>query len=163
MEEIEQPKLKPEIKQKWIKALRSGEYQQTKGRLKRDDGFCCLGVLCDVYDPSGWVNDQPKRDYNRGDYYYDYEINNSLREASVIPKEMEKDIFESNNLLYNPAVRIKDLPENIRKKVIQKCTEESEEHLSEEDMIEETLSLTDLNDSMNLSFNEIADVIETCM
>lgn len=32
---------------KWLKALRSGEYKQTKGRLYRPEtcGFCCLGVL----------------------------------------------------------------------------------------------------------------------
>ena len=37
------------LKKKWVKALRSGEYRQTKGRLIRRDkgkvGFCCLGVL----------------------------------------------------------------------------------------------------------------------
>lgn len=32
-----------------MKALRSGEYKQTKGRLKTEEGFCCLGVLCDLY------------------------------------------------------------------------------------------------------------------
>lgn len=36
------------IKKQWIKALRSGKYKQTRGRLKGDGGFCCLGVLCDV-------------------------------------------------------------------------------------------------------------------
>lgn len=36
----------PEIKAKWIAALRSGKYQQTKGVLKDHGGFCCLGVLC---------------------------------------------------------------------------------------------------------------------
>lgn len=41
--------MKPEIKQRWIQALRSGEYQQTKGTLHNDKGFCCLGVLCDLY------------------------------------------------------------------------------------------------------------------
>jgi hypothetical protein len=34
---------------KWVKALRSGEYKQTKNVLKDERGrFCCLGVLCDV-------------------------------------------------------------------------------------------------------------------
>ena len=41
--------MNPQIKQKWVSALRSGEYQQTKGFLRTDDGFCCLGVLCDLY------------------------------------------------------------------------------------------------------------------
>src|SRR6185295_18826871 len=41
-----------EIKEKWIKALRSGEYKQGRGRMDREEGgehyFCCLGVLCDI-------------------------------------------------------------------------------------------------------------------
>lgn len=43
--------MNPEIKAKWVAALRSGKYQQTEGTLNRPltGGFCCLGVLCDVY------------------------------------------------------------------------------------------------------------------
>ena len=33
---------------KWVKALRSGKYKQTKGILKNSKGFCCLGVLCEI-------------------------------------------------------------------------------------------------------------------
>lgn len=37
---------------KWIEALRSGEYKQGYYRLrtysKKEDTFCCLGVACDV-------------------------------------------------------------------------------------------------------------------
>lgn len=47
--------MQAELKQKWIEALRSGKYQQGKGVLRTDtDHFCCLGVLCDLVDPSGW-------------------------------------------------------------------------------------------------------------
>lgn len=39
-----------EIKAKWVSALRSGKYRQAKERLQSDSGgFCCLGVLCDLY------------------------------------------------------------------------------------------------------------------
>jgi hypothetical protein len=38
-----------EIKQKWIEALRSGSYSQTKQQLRKENSFCCLGVLCDLY------------------------------------------------------------------------------------------------------------------
>lgn len=41
--------MKPEIKKLWVDALRSGEYKQTKGCLKSEDGMCCLGVLTDLY------------------------------------------------------------------------------------------------------------------
>ena len=37
------------VKNKWLKALRSGEYTQGHFRLvTNDDKFCCLGVLCDL-------------------------------------------------------------------------------------------------------------------
>lgn len=38
-----------EIKDKWTKELRSGKYIQISGCLKNDLGFCCLGVLCNIY------------------------------------------------------------------------------------------------------------------
>lgn len=41
--------MKPEIKTKWIAALRSGEYKQGKMFLKHADEYCCLGVLCDLH------------------------------------------------------------------------------------------------------------------
>ncbi len=42
--------MKEEIKKLWCAALRSGEYKQGTGCLRtRNDEFCCLGVLDDVY------------------------------------------------------------------------------------------------------------------
>ena len=35
-----------ESKKKWIKALESGRYKQTKENLELDGHYCCLGVLC---------------------------------------------------------------------------------------------------------------------
>lgn len=52
-------KMPKKLKAKWLKALRSGEYGQAKGRLTDGKGgFCCLGVLqhvasggkCEVWD-----------------------------------------------------------------------------------------------------------------
>lgn len=39
---------------KWIEALRSGEYKQARRFLRTDAGHCCLGVACDVVKPDGW-------------------------------------------------------------------------------------------------------------
>lgn len=36
------------IKDKWVAALRSGDYKQGREWLVVDDKYCCLGVLCDV-------------------------------------------------------------------------------------------------------------------
>lgn len=42
---------KPTKKQieKWVAALRSGKYQQTKDQLQNEYGYCCLGVACDLF------------------------------------------------------------------------------------------------------------------
>ena len=50
--------MKFEIAQKWVEALRSGQYTQAKKTLKTVEGsMCCLGVLCNLYDPKGWSSD----------------------------------------------------------------------------------------------------------
>jgi hypothetical protein len=41
--------MNPQVKEKWIEALRSGEYKQTTRYLRTKDGYCCLGVLMDLY------------------------------------------------------------------------------------------------------------------
>jgi len=40
--------MKDDIKQRWIAALRSGDYAQGKGYLATGHKFCCLGVLCEL-------------------------------------------------------------------------------------------------------------------
>lgn len=41
--------MNPAIKEKWVNALRSGKYKQARNTLRNKKGFCCLGVLCDIY------------------------------------------------------------------------------------------------------------------
>ena len=45
---------KSQIK-KWCNALRSGKYKQGKGRLQRQEGYCCLGVACHVFIPKNKI------------------------------------------------------------------------------------------------------------
>lgn len=54
--------LKPEIKERWVNALRSGKYRQGKTELVQPDCklgeglvYCCLGVLCDLASEDGVV------------------------------------------------------------------------------------------------------------
>jgi len=43
--------MKKNIANMWIKALTSGKYKQGKYVLRsKDNKFCCLGVLCDLYN-----------------------------------------------------------------------------------------------------------------
>ena len=60
--------MNPELKAKWLAALRSGDYPQTVHWLHRTagdlhsnvdglrhvEGYCCLGVLCDISGHSSW-------------------------------------------------------------------------------------------------------------
>ena len=43
--------MKKEIAKIWTKALKSGDYKQGRFALRdNNDCFCCLGVLCDLYN-----------------------------------------------------------------------------------------------------------------
>jgi hypothetical protein len=53
MAKVQEGKLPKAFKNKWLKALRSGDFQQANGYLydKYTDSYCCLGVaakLCGV-------------------------------------------------------------------------------------------------------------------
>ena len=41
------------LKALWLEALRSGNYKQTSNELFDGEGYCCLGVLCDVMLENG--------------------------------------------------------------------------------------------------------------
>ncbi|MES2366991.1 MAG: hypothetical protein V4563_14040 [Pseudomonadota bacterium] len=45
------------LAKQWVAALRSGKYKQGKGKLRRGDEFCCLGVLCDLVAHDEWVGE----------------------------------------------------------------------------------------------------------
>lgn len=57
----------PEMKEKWIIALRSKAYEQSPGYLKKvvtdcTFSYCCLGVLLDVVEPTHWQVDRSEHD-----------------------------------------------------------------------------------------------------
>lgn len=72
--------MKQEIKEKWVAALRSGEYAQGRNKLKNNnDSYCCLGVLCDVYQ-----KETGKGNWNDGTFYDGEEIGTGVPPWSVI-------------------------------------------------------------------------------
>ena len=71
--------MNPQIKQKWVSALRSGDYQQGRNYLRTDNGFCCLGVLCDLYGKENNV----EWEIDEVDGYL-YEKNSTLLPLSVM-------------------------------------------------------------------------------
>lgn len=52
--------MKPDVKERWVEALRSGEYQQGTGRVRMKGRYCCLGVLTALAEkelgPDVWRN-----------------------------------------------------------------------------------------------------------
>lgn len=76
--------MNPNVKAKWVQALRSGQYEQGDGWLHYEaDGvhkFCCLGVLCELAVEEGVIPPgdpnagQPKNSV--GNYIWDYDDGN---------------------------------------------------------------------------------------
>ena len=56
----------------WLKALQSGKYEQTRGCLSDEIGFCCLGVACVLYEEDSGIK-LPRNKFRKNKY-----DNNSL-------------------------------------------------------------------------------------
>lgn len=70
------------VKEKWLKALRSGGYKQTQGCLKDENGYCCLGVLCDIHSKT--IKEKGYKFLPLGDHY------RYLRCGSTLPEEVQE-------------------------------------------------------------------------
>lgn len=137
------PEQQAEHRRAWIKALRSGDYKQTKHTLmvNIDDsgvGFCCLGVACDVYLKSG---DAPKKAQWKGTSFVD----------GTRYKSLFNDSFDNKFIVRSVDV---DLPPS----VIDWLGLSSEDgHFTEKG---NRTSLVDKNDGSGWSFKKIASLIE---
>lgn len=78
--------MNPEIKQAWIDALLSGEYEQGRSRLRTKgmtkDQFCCLGVLCELAAKAEVIEPAEYSDSIES-YYYDHS-------ASTLPVSVQE-------------------------------------------------------------------------
>ena len=61
------PEQQKQNRNKWIAALRSGDYRQATGSLRLNDSFCCLGVACDISGLGTWIDHDTFRVSGRGD------------------------------------------------------------------------------------------------
>ncbi len=77
-----------EIKKEWVEALLSGEYKQGMNNLRskekgqKIERFCCLGVLCDIYDSKLWKKDTDVY----GSDVYDHDGDNGYLSKKVAKK-----------------------------------------------------------------------------
>ena len=72
--------MKKDIKTKWVKALRSGKYKQAAGKLKDDNGYCCLGVLCQLHAKETKLGKWITTDNG---YYIDYVVGKSVADVEL--------------------------------------------------------------------------------
>jgi hypothetical protein len=93
--------MRKEIADKLVTALRSGEYSQTTGRLRDANGFCCLGVLCDIAVKEGvvptWTEDLDPDGVQRYGIMYP----TALHTATLPPVVKEWAGMQSDNGSYN--------------------------------------------------------------
>jgi hypothetical protein len=147
--------MKQDIKERWVAALRSGEYKQAEGYLsaitRHDDGslkevvgHCCLGVLCEIAVADGIIG---KRVYAGSDSCMIY---GSGSETGALPPQVQQWAgLESAdpNITYTHT-----------------CDEECDEMCTDAhdlgDGQEYNRSLSNLNDDLKLDFNQIAGLIE---
>ena len=123
-----------DVKALWLTALRSGEYQQTTGTLQNSEGFCCLGVLCDLAVKQGVEVSVTKAEYTSAYIYGGC--------MSTLPRSVREwaGMDDSGSLV----------------DVIEVAEYEHDEEVD----VEYAYSLIDLNDGAGYNFSQIADVIE---
>lgn len=121
---------------KWIQALRSGDYSQTRGSLydpAHNGGHCCLGVLCK--EAKGLSDDN----------LVDVGLPEQLRLSNYNLKDWSRYINDDFGKKVNKAV-----PKNYA-------------HYGDHD--DDTyesgyMGLSELNDDLKMTFDEIADALE---
>lgn len=77
--------MNPEIKAKWVAALRSGEYKQGRAYLRFDGAHCCLGVLCELAVKAGVAS---KRGLDKLTWFGD--LDHRLEESAYLPDAVLK-------------------------------------------------------------------------
>ena len=73
---------------KWIKALKSGKYTQTKLRLKSESGYCCLGVLCDLIGDREWKGGKYRLKDGKFEQIYSYGTGSN----AYLPRRFQKEL-----------------------------------------------------------------------
>ncbi len=86
-------------KKKWVEALRSGEYKQVSGILRahfyeESPKHCCLGVLCDIVNPDGWVGNSV---FKYGEEEISGELPKALRKKLEIHPNTQRRLIDLND------------------------------------------------------------------
>jgi len=74
------------IKEKWLSALRSGKYKQGKEALRtKENKFCCLGVLCDVYRKETKLGKWDKNHFSNFAFINTKKNNQKFNSLGILP------------------------------------------------------------------------------
>ena len=81
-----------ELRAKFLVALKSGEYKQGRGRLKRGDQYCVLGLMCEVSQCGNWINKLGNVGWAHKacskDFNPEYSADYYMKHAADLPKEV---------------------------------------------------------------------------
>lgn len=102
--------MRKDIAVKWVEALRSGKYNQAPYSLKTDEGYCCLGVLCETTtEHHNWRFHENKLRDSHDLHDFAMEIlPESLRESFGITSNEQDDFTTMNDDMGMSFVQIAD-------------------------------------------------------
>jgi hypothetical protein len=82
---------------KWVTAL--PDFPQAKGELRSKDGFCCLGVACEIYRRATGQGEWVESNF-QGHIYYIFKISESSRHLhyQALPREVQEWLGLSRSL-----------------------------------------------------------------
>ena len=80
-----------EARKKWVEALRSGKYKQSIQFLHSEEGYCCLGVACDLFK-------EKHQKWEKSNFIYNFknEKNHSYNQ-NYIPRSLARKIGIDNS------------------------------------------------------------------
>lgn len=92
--------MNPEWKAKWVAALRSGQYAQAQQRLRTPEGYCCLGVVCDIVkdEVEGEWREQPGH-FNFRSKESTFVDENSVNLPNAVAGLIDLPVGEESNLI----------------------------------------------------------------
>lgn len=132
-----------EVMEKWVAALRSGEYTQGTGdlRLANEDGslsYCCLGVLCELH--------RKEHNADGSGYHYQWE-------------SLPSRLCGSHRPVGAYANHTDNLPHSVRQWAgISEA--DPRIHFDSDEPYAGDHGITYLNDDCGMPFDQIADLIE---
>ncbi len=102
---------------KWIDALESGEYKQCRNELTNGEGFCCLGVACEIDDAV------QKQVSVHGIRY----LFNGFYQGNSLPSGYDRELGLQGSDSENVLVRLNDHEEKSFKEIAQRLRDKPED------------------------------------